>query len=201
MSPEKNRTSVPAMDKATSPRQPIVDMTATNTQLITEKPISNHPSDANMTGADQATITLPRPWATNKCMPISVQNAQAEATSTDCQYGILEQVEARLMRGENKLTIDEQTALYNCMDKIDKIQGDILAGVATLICNRTDALSFKLAEWFYRNGNNTFVRKLLKERVKDMEGACGDLMVLEDVDMLMDCQTVLEKLEEEGNID
>ena len=201
MSPKKNRTSVSVMDKATSPRQPIVDMTATNTQLITEKPINNHPSDANMTGADQATITLPRPWAINRRMPVSVQNVQAEATSTDCQYGILEQVEARLMRGENKLTIDEQTALYNCMDKIDKIQGDILAGVATLICNRTDALSFKLAEWFYRNGNNTFVRKLLKERVKDMEGACGDLMVLEDVDMLMDCQIVLEKLEEEGNID
>ncbi|RYP59425.1 hypothetical protein DL769_008542 [Monosporascus sp. CRB-8-3] len=131
-----------------------------------------------------------------KCMSTNNQTRQTRIIPAADPSDALRLIDAKLVAGEKTLTPPEQSLLYHLMASMGGTYKVLLGRVATHVSNRDHRLTFQLALWFYRQGDYMITRMLLKERLNDMEGAEGDLMDLDEVDELMDCQIALEKLEE-----
>ncbi|KAK7744352.1 hypothetical protein SLS62_010206 [Diatrype stigma] len=128
----------------------------------------------------------------------SEQMGKSETTpESNGEDEIWKRIEAKLMRGEDTLTGDEQNALCRTIEGMGEAEEDVLIGVATLVGNLTESLIFRLALWHYRRGNKPLVDKLLKAHLNDVRGAEDELMSVEDVGVLMDCQIAKELLEKE----
>ncbi len=112
----------------------------------------------------------------------------------------LQQINAKFLQGTKELTDDEQATLYKSMDSFGEAEMSVLADVAAHGSNLSLGLTFKFVSWFYQHGDISTSRDLLKERLKDTEGAEGDLMDVGEVSMLTDCQIVLEVLEKAMNL-
>ncbi|RYP69229.1 hypothetical protein DL771_006197 [Monosporascus sp. 5C6A] len=131
-----------------------------------------------------------------KCMSTSNQTRQTGIVPAADPSDALHLIDAKLVAGKKTLTPPEQSLLYHLMAGMDDTYEILLGRVVAHVSNRDHRLTFQLALWFYRQGNYVITRMLLKERLNDTEGAEGDVMDLDEVDELMDCQIALEKLEE-----
>ncbi|RYP36839.1 hypothetical protein DL767_003229 [Monosporascus sp. MG133] len=131
-----------------------------------------------------------------KCMSTSNQTRQIGMVPAADPSDALQLIDAKLVAGEKSLTPPEQSLLYHLMAGMGGTYKMLLGRVVNHVSNRDHRLTFQLALWFYRQGDYITTRMLLKERLNNMEGAEGDLMDLDEVDELMDCQIALEKLEE-----
>lgn len=149
---------------------------------------------ADLTTPDQSIVN---PKATNE-QQAGEQTGKTETTpEPDGICEIARQVEAKLMRGGDTLTRDEQNTLCASIDGMGEAEEDVLVGVAILVVNLTDPLIYHLGHWLYRRGKRAVVHKLLQAHLNDVSGEEDVLMSVQKVGNLMDCQIVKEELEKE----
>lgn len=110
----------------------------------------------------------------------------------------LQVINAKLLSGVTELSNQEQCVLYMEIYRRDQRIRGLLDLVKDRVTNRCGNLTAQLA-WCYRTwGNNEATLKLVRARItplpRDYE---EDLIDIDEVDKLMECQFVLEKLEAE----
>ncbi|RYP52970.1 hypothetical protein DL768_001964 [Monosporascus sp. mg162] len=190
--------------------QPVIIYKSIAVQTPTDQPSTPEMAKAQATAACQAEVqgsdeasssakVITNDQVTQaiiKCISTSDQTRQTGIVPAADPSDALQLIDAKLVAGEKTLTPTEQSLLYHLMVGMGGTYKILLGRVVTDVSNRDHRLTFQLALWFYRQGDYMITRMLLKERLNDMEGAEGDLMDLDEVDELMDCQIALEKLEE-----
>lgn len=102
--------------------------------------------------------------------------------------------------GVNVFNAEEQKWLCSYIDKDKADHRELVYRIAKQVLwdNRTHALTYKLVQWIYHNDtNHALVTELLQERLSEMDFEWGDMMSLEELDELMDCQTVIDTCKKE----
>ncbi|KAI1636270.1 hypothetical protein F4809DRAFT_641667 [Biscogniauxia mediterranea] len=115
----------------------------------------------------------------------------------------LRQVKRKLRDGARTLEPWEQDLLWRHIDLGRDFLWPTIELLATQVTNRTPRLTYKVACWFYtRRDDKDTVARLLRERLDNEDddddgGGAGELMSLDEVDELMDCQILLDQLKKE----
>ncbi|KAI1075498.1 hypothetical protein F5B20DRAFT_595094 [Whalleya microplaca] len=159
---------------------PIKPPATARESTVIKSPTSSKPAR----GGAKTTRQLRRQYETQKESPKPSSNAET-----------FEQVCKKLNRGATFLNIAEQELVMKYIDKDSREQRNLI-GRLKRVQNRCHAITYKMAEWYNTQGNLKAVEGLLSQRLNTFDGDEGELMDLDEVDELMDCQIALDSVRE-----
>ncbi|KAI1503316.1 hypothetical protein F5X99DRAFT_407137 [Biscogniauxia marginata] len=108
----------------------------------------------------------------------------------------LKEIDAKLLAGAKTLDYDEQMLLWDHIDPESEKFGHTIKHLATQLSNRIHQLTYKITYWYYIRGNMAMVDQLLRERLNYIGEDWGNMMSLDAIDELMDCQIALDLVQE-----